>query len=59
MNDQTEMIERSADQPAAREDVVASARFPQIGEDRTIAPQAGGRTCGCGGNTVSVASGSG
>ena len=47
MNDQTEMIERSADQPAARQDVVASARFPEIGEDRTIAPQAGGRTCGC------------
>ena len=47
MNDQTETIERPAVPPGAANEVVASARSPQVCADRTITPQAGGGTCGC------------
>ena len=59
MNDQTETIERPAIPPGATNDVVASARPPQVRADRTITQQAGGGTCGCGGAAGASPNGAG
>ena len=60
MNEQTEAIEQSTDQPVRVNDVRAAAPHPEARASTSIAPQAGCATCGgAGGATESSPNGTG
>ena len=51
MNEQSETLEQTVNQPVTGNDVPASAQSREVRTSKEITPQAGGGSCGCGGTT--------